>query len=289
MVALSIPARRRLGSLLWTGASAFCAIGVAVVLLLIMGYVVREGLSALSLSFLTQLPRPVGVPGGGVANGIVGTLIIVGIAALMAFPVGIFVGIYLAVYSHRRMAKSLSYLADVLAGVPSIAIGIFAYILLVAPFRHFSALSASFAFAVLMAPLVIRTTEGAVALVPRELREAATALGAMEYRVTGKVLLVAARPGIITGLLLALARVTGETAPLLFTAFGSQFWELDPNRPMAELSLQIFTYAISPYRDWHEQAWGGALILIIAVFMLSVLARLSFLWQGGTGISGGTD
>lgn len=289
MVALSIPARRRLGSLLWTGASAFCAIGVAVVLLLIMGYVVREGLSALSLSFLTQLPRPVGVPGGGVANGIVGTLIIVAIAALMAFPVGIFVGIYLAVYSHRRMAKSLSYLADVLAGVPSIAIGIFAYILLVAPFRHFSALSASFAFAVLMAPLVIRTTEGAVALVPRELREAATALGAMEYRVTGKVLLVAARPGIITGLLLALARVTGETAPLLFTAFGSQFWELNPNRPMAELSLQIFTYAISPYRDWHEQAWGGALILIIAVFLLSVFARLSFLWRGGTRLSGGTD
>ena len=289
MVALSIPARRRLGSLLWTGASAFCAIGVAVVLLLIMGYVMREGLSALSLSFLTQLPRPVGVPGGGVANGIVGTLIIVAIAALMAFPVGIFVGIYLAVYSHRRMAKSLSYLADVLAGVPSIAIGIFAYILLVAPFRHFSALSASFAFAVLMAPLVIRTTEGAVALVPRELREAATALGAMEYRVTGKVLLVAARPGIITGLLLALARVTGETAPLLFTAFGSQFWELNPNRPMAELSLQIFTYAISPYRDWHEQAWGGALILIIAVFLLSVFARLSFLWRGGTRLSGGTD
>ena len=183
----------------------------------------------------------------------------------------------------------MSYLADVLAGVPSIAIGIFAYTLLVAPFRHFSALSASFAFAVLMVPLVIRTTEGAVALVPRELREAATALGAMEYRVTGKVLLVAARPGIVTGLLLALARVTGETAPLLFTAFGSQFWELDPSKPMAELSLQIFTYAISPYRDWHEQAWGGALILIIAVFMLSVLARLSFLWQGGTGISGGTD
>ena len=289
MIALSISARRQLNSMLWTGASAFCAIGVAVVLLLIMGYVVREGLSALSLSFLTQLPRPVGVPGGGVANGIVGTLIIVGIAALMAFPVGIFVGIYLAVYSHRRMAKCLSYLADVLAGVPSIAIGIFAYTLLVAPFRHFSALSASFAFAVLMVPLVIRTTEGAVALVPRELREAATALGAMEYRVTGKVLLVAARPGIVTGLLLALARVTGETAPLLFTAFGSQFWELDPSKPMAELSLQIFTYAISPYRDWHEQAWGGALILIIAVFMLSVLARLSFLWRGGTNISGGTD
>ncbi len=289
MIGPSQSARRHLKSLLWTGTAAVSAIGVAIVLLLIMGYVVREGLSALSWSFITRLPHPVGVPGGGVANGIVGTLIIVGIAAVMAFPVGVFVGIYLAVYSHRRMAKSLSYLADVLAGVPSIAIGIFAYTLLVEPFRQFSAVSASFAFAVLMAPLVIRTTEGAVAIVPRELREAATALGAMEYRVTTRVLLVAARPGIVTGLLLALARVTGETAPLLFTAFGSQFWELNPTRPMAELSLQIFTYAISPYRDWQQQAWGGALILIVAVFLLSVFARLSFLWGGGAGANRGTD
>jgi phosphate transport system permease protein len=287
--AISILARRRIKSVCWTGTSAICAIGVAVILLCIMGYIALQGANALSLSFITRLPRPVGVPGGGVANGIVGTLIIVGIAALMAFPVGIFVGIYLAIYSHRRMAKSLSYLADVLAGVPSIAIGIFAYSLLVAPFRHFSAFSAAFAFAVLMAPLVIRTTEGAISVVPRELREAATALGATESSVAAKVLLVAARPGIITGLLLALARVTGETAPLLFTAFGSQFWEFDPSRPMAELSLQIFTYAISPYRDWHEQAWGGALILIIAVFVLSLLARLSFMWRGGAGLSRGTD
>lgn len=287
MTGFSLPARRQLNNLLWTAASALCATGVAAVLLLIMGYVAYQGASALSLPFLTQLPHPVGVPGGGVANGIVGTLIIVGIAALMAFPVGILVGIYLAVYADRRMAQTLSYLADVLAGVPSIAIGIFAYTLLVEPFRHFSAISAAFAFAVLMVPLVIRTTEGAIALVPRELREAATALGAMEHRVTTKVLLVAARPGIVTGLLLALARVTGETAPLLFTAFGSQFWELNPTRPMAELSLQIFTYAISPYRDWHAQAWGGALILIVAVFVLSLCARLSFLWRGAAG--GGTD
>ncbi len=287
MIGLSLPARRQLKNLLWTGSSALCATGVAAVLLLIMGYVAYQGASALSLPFLTQLPRPVGVPGGGVANGIVGTLIIVGIAAVMAFPVGIFVGIYLAVHADRRMAKALSYLADVLAGVPSIAIGIFAYTLLVEPFHQFSAISAAFAFAVLMAPLVIRTTEGAIALVPRELREAATALGAMEHRVTAKVLLAAARPGIVTGLLLALARVTGETAPLLFTAFGSQFWEFDPTKPMAELSLQIFTYAISPYRDWQEQAWGGALILIVAVFVLSLFARLSFLWRGGSG--GGTD
>ncbi|HVC54049.1 MAG TPA: phosphate ABC transporter permease PstA [Stellaceae bacterium] len=277
MSALPIAQQRKLTSVLWTVICGVFATGVAIVLLLIMGYIIREGYSAISLSFLTRLPRPTGISGGGVANGIVGTLIIVGIAALMAFPVGVLVGTYLAVYSHKRVAQLLSFVADALAGVPSIAVGIYAYTLLVEPFRHFSAFSASFAFAVLMVPLVIRATEGAIALVPRELREAATALGAPESRVVLKILLVAARPGIITGLLLSLARVTGETAPLLFTAFGSQYWELSPGQPMAELSLQIFTYAISPYADWHAQAWGGALLLIVAVFVLSVLARLSIL------------
>jgi len=279
----SIGRQRKLMNAVWIGVCGVIAAGVAIVLLLIMGYIVREGISALSLPFLTRLPRPTGIEGGGVANGIVGTLIIVGIAAAMAFPVGVLVGTYLAVYSHKRVAQTLSFVADVLAGVPSIAIGIFAYTLLVEPFAHFSAFSAAFAFAVLMVPLVIRATEGAMALVPRELREAATALGAPESRVVLKVLVVSARAGIVTGLLLSLARVTGETAPLLFTAFGSQYWELNPAQPMAELSLQIFTYAISPYADWHAQAWGGALILIIAVFVLSVLARLSTLLGTGAG------
>jgi phosphate transport system permease protein len=279
--------RRRLNSVLWIGVCGVFATAVAVVLLLIMGYIVREGISAISIPFLTRLPRPTGITGGGVANGIVGTLIIVGIAAVMAFPVGVLVGTYLAVYAHRRLSQWLSFVADVLAGVPSIAIGIYAYTLLVEPFRHFSAFSASFAFAMLMIPLVVRATEGAISLVPRELREAATALGAPEARVVLKVLVVAARPGIMTGLLLSLARVTGETAPLLFTAFGSQYWELSPAQPMAELSLQIFTYAISPYADWHTQAWGGALILILAVFVLSVLARLSVLFgREGRGYGG---
>jgi phosphate transport system permease protein len=277
MSGLSLTRRRKLTGQLWIGICGVFAAAVAIVLLLIMGYIVREGIGAISIPFLTRLPRPTGISGGGVANGIVGTLIIVGIATLMAFPVGVLVGTYLAVYSHKRVAQLLSFIADVLAGVPSIAIGIFAYKLLVEPFRHFSAFSASFAFAVLMIPLVVRATEAAIAIVPRELREAATALGAPESRVVLKILVVAARPGIITGLLLALARVTGETAPLLFTAFGSQYWEFSPSQPMAELSLQIFTYAISPYSDWQAQAWGGALILIVAVFVLSVLARLSIL------------
>jgi phosphate transport system permease protein len=269
--------RRRLVDLLGRGLAGVCAAGAATVLLLIMGYIVFKGIGALSWSFLTALPHPIGVPGGGVANGIVGSLIVVGIAAAMAFPVGILVGVYLATYRHQRLAQSLSFIADVLSGVPSIAIGIYAYVVLVEPLHHFSAVSASFAFAILMLPLVIRATEGAIRLVPTDIAEASSALGGSDYHVT-KAVLEVARPGIVTGLILALARVTGETAPLLFTAFGSQFWELNPNRPMAELSLQVFTYAISPYRDWHEQAWGGALLLVIAVFALSVLARV-LLWR----------
>lgn len=262
-------------SAIWTTASAVCAGGVALVLLLIMGYIVVQGIGALSWSFITELPHPVGVPGGGVANGIVGSLIIVGIAALMAFPIGILVGIFVSVYGDGRLADTLRFLSDVLASVPSITIGLFAYTVLVAPFRHFSAFSASFAFAILMIPLIVRTTEGAIRMVPIEMREAAVALGATEYQAMVRCIIISARPGIVTGLLLALARVTGETAPLLFTAFGSQFWELNPKNPMAELSLQVFTYAISPYREWHQQAWGGALILILAVFLLSIIARLA--------------
>lgn len=277
----SILRRRQIWNVVGQTLSAVCAIGAAAVLLFILGYIVRRGIGALSVSFLVNLPHPVGVPGGGVGNGIVGTFIIVGIAAAMAFPIGILVGTYIAV-RNNRLTETLSYLADVLAGVPSITIGIFAYIVLVAPFHRFSAFSASFAFAVLMLPIVIRATEAAIRLVPPDLREAAAALGASEYHVTARCLLPVARPGIITGLLLALARVTGETAPLLFTAFGTQFWEFNPSRPMAELSLQIFTYAISPYKEWHEQAWGGALLLVTAVFILSLVARLLFRPQMGS-------
>jgi phosphate transport system permease protein len=243
---------------------------------LIMGYIVIHGIGALSWSFIAHVPHPIGVPGGGVANGIIGTVMIVGIAAVMAFPIGMLMGIFVSVYGDGRVGGAIRFLSDVLASVPSITIGLFAYNLLVAPFRHFSAFSASFAFAILMIPLIVRTTEGAIRMVPIEMREAAVALGATEFQAMVRCILISARPGIVTGLLLALARVTGETAPLLFTAFGSQFWELNPNNPMAELSLQVFTYAISPYREWHQQAWGGALILILAVFALSLIARLAF-------------
>lgn len=253
-----------------------CAALAATCLLLILGYVVLQGIRALNPSFLFDLPRPVGIEGGGVANGIVGSLIIVGIATLMALPIGVLTGVYLALFGRGILAESLRFLSDVLSGVPSIAIGLFAYTILVEPFGHFSAVSASFAFAILMLPLLIRTSEEAIRSVPRVIREGGYALGLSTYATTMRIVLPAARSAIITALLLAIARVTGETAPLLFTAFGSQYWELNPTNPMAELSLQVFTYAISPYDSWHAQAWAGALLLILAVFVLNLLARVVF-------------
>lgn len=260
--------------------SGLCAGLAAAVLLLILGYVLREGAGALNWSYLTHVPRPIGVPGGGVANGIVGTAIIVGIATLIALPVGTLTGIYLALYGRGVFAETIRFLADVLSGVPSIAIGLFAYTLLVAPLRHFSAGAASVAFAILMLPLIVRTAEVAIVNVPKPVREGALALGLSTYAVTLHVVIPAARAGIVTGLLLAIARVTRETAPLLFTAFGSQFWELNPTNPVAELSLQVFTYAISPYADWHRQAWAGALLLIVAVLILNLLARFALRQRG---------
>jgi len=267
--------RRRLASALGVFAMASCAGLAALALLFILGYVAFQGVHALNFAFLTQLPRPVGEAGGGVANGIMGSLIIVGLATLIATPIGILTGTFLALFARGAVGEPIRFLADVLSGIPSITIGLFAYTLWVAPFKHFSAGSASFAFAVLMLPVMIRTSEQAIRSVPRSIREGALALGLSVFTSTTRIILPAARPAIITGLLLAVARITGETAPLLFTAFGSQFWELNPKNPMAELSLQVFTYAISPYQSWHEQAWGGALILIVAVFALNVLARLA--------------
>lgn len=272
--------QRRIIGGLGVALTSLCALLGAVALIAILGYVIVQGGHALNLAFLTQLPRPVGEEGGGVANGIVGSIIIVAIATLIALPIGVFTGIFLALFGRGVVAESVRFLSDVLSGIPSIAIGLFAYTLLVAPFHHFSAVSASFAFAVIMLPLLIRTSEHAVRTVPVGVREGALALGLPVWLATLRIVLPVARPAITTGLLLAIARITGETAPLLFTAFGSQFWELSPKNPMAELSLQVFTYAISPYQSWHEQAWAGALLLILAVLILNVLARFAF--RGGS-------
>jgi phosphate transport system permease protein len=267
-------ARRRVVGGLGVGLALLCAIIGAASILVILCYVIVQGAGALNRDFLTQLPHPVGVPGGGVGNGILGTFIILGIAIAMAVPIGLLTAIYLSLFGRGPIPEALRFLSDVLSGVPSIAIGLFAYAVLVAPLKHFSAFSASFAFMMLMLPLLVRTSEQAIRSVPQTVREGALALGMSNFRATVRIVIPTAMPAIITALLLAIARVIGETAPLLFTAFGSQFWESNPNRPMAVLALQVFTYAISPYPSWQAQAWGGALLLIGAVFVLSLGARL---------------
>ena len=267
-------ARRRVIGGLGIAVALSCAVIGALCLLIILGFVIVQGVGAINRDFLTQLPHPVGVPGGGVGNGILGTFIILGLATAMAVPIGLLTGIYLSLFGRGPIPEGLRFLSDVLSGVPSIAIGLFAYAVLVAPLRHFSAFSASFAFMMLMLPLLVRTSEQAIRTVPQVVREGALALGMSNFRATVQIVIPTAMPAIITALLLAIARVTGETAPLLFTAFGSQFWEFNPTNPMAELSLQVFTYAISPYPTWQAQAWGGALLLIVAVCLLSVGARL---------------
>jgi phosphate transport system permease protein len=257
--------------------AALC--GTAVVLALIplffvFAYVLQKGFSSLSWSFFTQMPKPVGEAGGGMANAIVGSLILIGIAAVIAVPVGIIAGVYVSEYGRRPFASVVRFTADVLNGVPSIVIGIFAYGLAVLPVKHFSALAGGLALGFMMIPIITRTTEELLNLVPGSLREGSLALGATRARTAFSVMIPAALPGIMTGILVALARIAGETAPLLFTAFNNRFWSTDVRQPMASLPVQIFAYAISPYDDWHRQAWAGALVLVTMVFIFSVLARV---------------
>jgi phosphate transport system permease protein len=256
------------------GLTALAALLVVLPLILILVFLVYQGASAVNLGFFTQLPKPVGEPGGGMANAIVGTLTLVGLASGLGLPLGILGGVYLAESRDRRLPRVIRFLADVLNGVPSIVIGIFAYTVVVLPMRHFSALAGGFALAIIMLPIVLRTTEELVRLVPASLREAALALGIPEWKVILRVVLPTARAGIITGIMVSVARIAGETAPLLFTAFGNRFWHQGLLQPIAALPLQIFAYAIAPYDDWHRQAWAGALVLIVLIFSSSLIARI---------------
>jgi len=231
----------------------------------ILLFVAREGIRGLSWDFLTNLPKPVGETGGGVANAIVGTATIVALACAMAVPAGVLAGAYLSEYSGSRLSRWIRFTADVLNGVPSIIVGIVAYGLVVLTQGHFSALAGGVALAIMMVPTITRTTEEMLLLVPQAVREAAYGLGVSRWRTTLSITLRTATSGVITGVMLAFARVAGETAPLLFTAFGNQYWNWKLEQPTAALSLQIFTYAISPFDEWHRQAWAGALILIVLI------------------------
>ena len=244
------------------------------VLLFLLGYLAWQGMSSLSWSFFTQLPAPVGEPGGGMANAIVGSAKLLVTAAVVGIPVGFLGGVYLAEYG-GAIAGWVRYGADVLNGVPSIVIGITVYALVVRPAGHFSTLAGGVALGVMMVPVALRATEEFLRLVPDSLREAALALGAPRWVTIVRVVIPAATRGIATGLLLSLARVAGETAPLLFTALNNRFWSPGWNQPTASLPVMIFTYAIAPYEDWHRQAWAAALVLIVMVFVASLSARLA--------------
>ena len=258
------------------GALTAVAAGVIILpLVVIFGFLVYQGSAALNLDFFIHLPKPVGEAGGGMANAIVGSLILIALAACLGVPVGVLGGLYLAESRDRRLPWLVRFLADVLNGVPSIVIGIFVYTLVVRPLRHFSALAGGLALGVIMIPIVLRTTEELVRLVPASLREAGLALGIAEWKVMLRIVLTTASAGIMTGVMVAVARIAGETAPLLFTAFGNRFWHYGLDQPIAALPLQIFAYAIAPYDDWHRQAWAGALVLITIVLVVSVLARLA--------------
>ena len=266
--------RRRKVNALMFALTGVCAAVASGTLLAILGYIAWKGASALSWSFLVNLPRPVGEHGGGIANSIVGSAKVVGLAGALGVPVGVLGGVYLAEYGRGRYAFAVRYAADVMNGVPSIVIGLFAYALIVHPMRKFSALSGSVALAFIMVPIVLRNTEEFLRLVPGTIREAALALGVPRWKVTLLVVLPTAGRGILTGALLALARVAGETAPLIFTAFGNRFSDSGWLNPIATLPHTIFTYAISPYEDWHAQAWAAALILMAFVLAVNVATRL---------------
>jgi phosphate transport system permease protein len=244
-------------------------------LALVLFYVVSQGITSLNWAFFTHMPTPVGEAGGGMGNAIVGSLIVTGLGAVFAIPIGLMAGIYAAEYRGTRLASAVRFAADTLNGVPSIVIGVFAYGLVVLPFQRFSAIAGGVALGMMMLPLVTRTTEELLLLVPPSLHEGALALGATRARAVFTVVVPAALPGILTGILLALARVAGETAPLLFTAFNNSFFNTDIRQPIATLTVQVFYYANSAYKDWHRQAWAGALVLVAIVLTCSLLARFA--------------
>jgi phosphate transport system permease protein len=263
---------RNLGALGACWLAATCAL---VPLALIVAHLFEKGLPALRPGFFVHMPKPVGEPGGGMANAIVGTLVLAGLGALLAVPVGVGAGVWLAEYGRGRVAAILRTTADVLAGVPSIVIGVAVYGLVVVPMHRFSALAGGVALGVLMLPTIVRSTEEVVLLVPRSYREAALALGAPRWRAIQQVVVPAASAGIVTASLLALSRAAGETAPLLFTALGNRFWSLRLDQPIASLPVFIFDYARAPYEDWNRQAWTGALVLLILIALVSAILRFS--------------
>ncbi len=274
---------RQIKNAFMVGLSILSALIVIAPLFVIFFYTLRQGIDSLNLDFFIHMPKPVGETGGGMANAIVGSFILVGLAAVIGLPIGIIAGVYLAEFGKNAFGASVRFLSDVLSGVPSIVIGIVAYIIVVVPMKHFSAFAGSVALAILMIPTVTRTTEEMIRLVPHSLREASLALGVPSWKTTLRIILPSATKGITTGILLAIARAAGETAPLLFTALGNRFWSTDLGQPMASLTVFIYDYAKAPYTDWNRQAWAAAFVLICIVFLVNIIFR--FVTRSRYGIS----
>ncbi len=266
--------RRHLVNTLGLGAVGIATVVVLIPLVAVIWYTVREGIPGLTWEFFTHLPTPVGEPGGGMANAIVGSGIVVGLAATVAIPLGILAGIFISEYATARLAATIRFVTEVMLGLPSILLGIFSYAVIVKPMGRFSAYAGAVALAIVMLPIVTKTTEEILRLVPGHIREAGLALGIPQWVVVLRIVVRTASRGILTGVLLSVARAAGETAPLLFTALNNRYWHTSLDQPIATLPVQIFTYAVAPYEDWHRQAWAGALVLIGLVLLLSIALRL---------------
>lgn len=266
--------RRKLRSALACGLLALAAFVALVPLFAVFGYVLMRGLPGFDLAFFTQLPKPVGETGGGMANALAGTCLLVALASAIGVPWGVATGMFLSEYNETRLARSVRFATDLLASTPSIIIGLFVYALVVLPMQRFSTLAGGLALGILMLPTIARSTEELLKLVPIHVREAGLALGLPRWKVTLRIVMRGIRAAVTTGVMLSLARAAGETAPLLFTALNSRFWPSSLDQPIASLPVQIYNFAISPYADWHRQAWAGALILVLLVFILNLATRL---------------
>jgi phosphate transport system permease protein len=264
---------RRLNSAVMTTLTAVCTLVAVGILAVILGYIAWRGIGAVNLRFLIESPQPVG-EGGGIGNAILGTLILLLLSSAIGLPLGIATGVYLSEFGTGRFGSAIRFIADTMTGTPSIVVGVFAYAIVVLPLKHFSALAGGIALAIIMIPIVSRTTEEMIKLVPQTLREGALALGAPQWRVTLGIVIPAASSGIVTGAMLAIARVSGETAPLLFTAFGSRFFSYYLDQPIASLTVQIYNYAISPYDEWHAQAWAATLVLMSIILTINIGVRI---------------
>ncbi|MFY9558178.1 MAG: phosphate ABC transporter permease PstA [Blastocatellia bacterium] len=271
---MSSLSRRKLLNSTMTALTALCAVFAVGALFVILGYIFAGGVRALSLDFLVNSPKPIGEPGSGIANAIVGSVILISLGSLIGMPVGILAGIYLSEFGSNKFGTLLRFLIDTLTGTPSIVVGVFVWTVMVRPMGHFSALSGGFALGIMMMPIVARTTEEMIRLVPQSLREAGLALGAPKWRVTLGIVLRTAASGVATGAMLAIARIAGETAPLLFTALGLNYLSTNLLQPMASLTFQIFYYAASPYEEWHDMAWAATLVLVAMILTLNIVVKV---------------